>query len=165
MKKLILFFGIVLLGSSCTKNTTFFIVRHAEKDLSYKGDDHFRPLSVQGHQRAGVLARRLDKGKIVKIYTTEYLRVQQTGDSLRIKQHIDTVIYSAKKTYFLDKIKQDKLQGKTVLIIGHSNTVPEIIRNLGVKFDLKIIPDDEYNNLYQIKIKGENVLSFIPEKF
>jgi phosphohistidine phosphatase SixA len=165
MKKLILFFGIIFLFSSCTKNTTIFVVRHAEKDLSYKGDDHFRPLNTAGHQRAGVLAARLANEKIAKIYTTEYLRVQQTGDSLRIKQQIDTIIYSAKTTHFLDKIKHDKVQGKTIVIIGHSNTVPEIIRNLGVKFDLKIIPDDEYNNLYQVKIKGEKILSFKSEKF
>ncbi|MBB6002272.1 histidine phosphatase family protein [Arcicella rosea] len=165
MKKLIFFFGITLLFSSCAKEATIFVVRHAEKDLVYKGDDHFRPLNTAGHQRAGILAKRLANEKIAKIYATEYLRVQQTGDSLRINQKIDTAIYSAKTAYFFDKIKQDKVQGKNILIIGHSNTVPEVIRFLGVKFDLKIILDTEYDNLYLVKMKGKKVIDFKAEKF
>ena len=162
MKKWILFLAVVIFLCACTsKVSTVFVVRHAEKDLVYKGDDHFRPLSTSGHQRAGNLAKRLANEKITKIYATEYLRVQQTGDSLRINNQIDTTIYSARNAHFLDKVEPRK----NILIIGHSNTVPEIVRLLGANFDLKIIPESEYDNLYIVKIKDKKLVEFKAEKY
>lgn len=161
MKHLLLFlFSSALLSACTTTSHKIFVVRHAEKDIVFKGNDLLRPLNSVGNLRAGALQKKLSNENIQKIYVTEYLRVQQTGDSLRIKQSVDTLHYQAKNAYFFDRITHDKLSKKNILIIGHSNTVPDIIRYLGVPFTLKIIPDNEYSHLYIVTLKGKKVINF-----
>ncbi|WP_044171853.1 SixA phosphatase family protein [Flectobacillus major] len=167
MKKKIL--GCVLLGmlavSSCQNTYKIYVVRHAEKETNYKGDDHQRPLNQQGYARAGALYRRLEGENIQKIWVTEYLRVQQTADSLRINQKIDTLWYSAKDTFLKDNLQKAGVATKNVLIVGHSNTVPDIIRYFGVKFEPQNLPDSEYDNLYLITRKGKKNLHFESLKY
>jgi phosphohistidine phosphatase SixA len=129
----------------------YYLVRHAEKDT---GADP--ALTKAGYLRSGDLYRFLKNKKIGKIYTNQYRRIQLTADSLRIYQKIDTVHYLADLTG--DDLFQ-KLTGLkkavSILIIGHSNTIPVIIKRLGVTgFDLKEIPENEFDNLYFVKIKN-----------
>ncbi|MFY7827326.1 MAG: SixA phosphatase family protein [Flectobacillus sp.] len=159
-----LFLGMLSL-TACQTTQKIYVVRHAEKDVAFQGNDRVRPLNAQGHQRAGALNKRLAKAGIQKIFVTEYLRVQQTADSLRIKNQIDTLWYSAKDAVLSDNLEKAGVQNKTVLIVGHSNTVPDIIRKFGVNFETKILPDTEYDNLYIISRKKGKVLKFEASKY
>ncbi len=134
-----------------SKNVTYYIVRHGEKALGNNP-----PLSKIGQERAGDLYRKLKNKKIDLIFVSEYPRTGMTADSLRIYQHIDSVHYKADVTGndLFKKIKERRGKAKNILIVGHSNTLPGIIRKAGISsFTLKDIPDEEYNNLYIIKIK------------
>ncbi len=135
---------------------TFYLVRHGEKDTGSNP-----VLSQSGNARAGDLYRLLKDKKINKIYFTQYRRTMLTGDSLRIYEKTDTVQYKADVTGddLLKKLSVDAAKKENILVIGHSNTIPAIIRKLGAEFDLKDIPDNEYDNLYVLSFKnGEAVV-------
>lgn len=128
-----------------------YLVRHAEK---LSGNDP--SLTTEGNNRAGDLMRVLTDKKIARIYVTEYKRTQNTGDSLRIQSGIDTVHYLS-DTSCIDLVNKIKANGdlnRTILIIGHSNTLPTIIRKLGLlEYAAEDIPSNEFDNLFLIKFK------------
>lgn len=133
----------------------YYIVRHAEKDTGSNP-----PLSILGQKRAGDLYRKLKSKKIDLILVSQYLRTGQTADSLRIYQHIDTVHYKAdvSGTDLFNTLKKRAGNAKNILIVGHSNTLPGIIRRAGVtSFALKDIPDKDYHHLYLVKKKAGKI--------
>ncbi len=137
------------------KDGTYYIVRHAEKDTGSNP-----PLSKIGQERAGDLYRKLKNKKIDLIFVSQFPRTGMTADSLRIYQKIDTVHYAADITGadLFKKIKERSGNAKHILIVGHSNTLPGIIRRSGAtNFTLKDIPDEDYQRLYVIKIKKGKV--------
>lgn len=137
------------------RNINFYIVRHAEKDT---GADPV--LTKAGYLRAGELSRRLSKNKIDKIFVTPYRRTRLTGDSIRLYQKVDTISYKADLAGddLLNKINEN-LNLRNVLIIGHSNTIPAIIKRLGIPdFEISEIPANEYDNLFVISSRKNKPL-------
>jgi broad specificity phosphatase PhoE len=130
-----------------------YIVRHAEKVAT--GDDPV--LTDAGNKRAGDLMRKLRNQGIRRIYVSQFRRTQNTGDSLRIRLRIDTVHYLADTLCdkLLLAIRRHHDAGKTILIIAHSNTIPKIIRKLGVSnYPQPDIPDWQFDNLYLVTFTG-----------
>ncbi len=109
-------------------NTNIYLVRHAEKE---NGNDPL--LTEAGRKRAGDLARALKDRNIQRVYVTKYRRTQMTADSMRLLLGIDTVHYLADTTGedLFNKVKKNNDLGKAILVIGHSNTIPKIIRSIG----------------------------------
>ncbi|MDB5203355.1 MAG: hypothetical protein JWQ27_2764 [Ferruginibacter sp.] len=131
-----------------------YLVRHAEKDTVGKNPS----LSAAGRKRAGDLYRLLKEKHIGKIYTTRYLRTQMTADSLRIYQQTDTAFYKAdtSNAELINKILSGK-KGINILIIGHSNTIPALVRMLGGALDMKDLPDNAYDNIFILERKKRKV--------
>ena len=130
-------------------NHTFYIVRHGEKDT---GSNPI--LSAAGRKRAGDLYRVLKDKKIDLIFVSQYQRTAMTSDSLRLYKNIDTIHYTADATAeaLFKKINSLSCKQKNILIIGHSNTMPSIIRRAGVNnYTPKEIPDYEYDNLFVVR--------------
>ena len=158
MKYLLIFFALVGFQNSANAQqepgvTKIFIVRHAEKET---GKDPL--LTAAGNTRAGDLMRALQNEGIQKIYVSQYRRTQNTGDSLRLQLKIDTVHYLADTLCdnLINTIMEHSDFGKTILIIAHSNTVPQIIRKLGVTdYPFGDLPDNEFDNLFVITYKKE----------
>ena len=133
--------------------TKIFIVRHAEKE---SGKDPV--LTPAGSARAGDLTRTLPNEAVTKIYVSQYKRTQQTADSMRIQLKINTVQYMADTLCdnLVNTIMENADFGKTILIIAHSNTIPQIIRKFGVTdYPYGDIPDNEFDNLFVITYKKE----------
>lgn len=158
MKYLFVFLAFIGFESSANAQqepgvTKIFIVRHGEKET---GKDP--ALTPAGNTRAGDLMRRLKDEGIQKIYVSQYKRTQNTGDSLRLQLKIDTVHYAADTVCdkLITAIMEHGDFGKTILIIAHSNTIPQIIRKFGVTdFPNGDIPDNEFDNLFLITYKKE----------
>jgi broad specificity phosphatase PhoE len=134
-----------------TAGTKIYLVRHAEKDTGNNP-----PLTATGFKRAGDLMRTLKSKNIQRIYSTPTRRTMQTADSLRLLQNTDTLLYKADTTGegLFAKITAAGDAGKTILIVGHSNTVPKLIRKLGVTdYWVKDLPDNEFDNLFLITYK------------
>ena len=146
MKHSILYLSFILIGlsySSCT--TQLYFVRHAEK----RNSTDTTSLSPLGQARAVALSDLLIHSSIDSIYTTKYIRTQQTAQPLAHAIQKPIFIYN------LDSISQfsqrlRELKGKNVLIVGHSNTVPKMIQDIsGTKVEIK---DNDFDILFIVKI-------------
>ena len=131
--------------------TTVILVRHAEK----AGPTGDVPLNDAGFTRAKELARVLGSAKIAAIYTTPFRRVQQTADPLASALGIEPTVVKTSDTYARDVIAailRDH-KGETVLVVGHSNTTVDVLRQLGFA-DQPPIPDSEYDDLFVCTLGG-----------
>jgi|GEM_PF-302425 len=126
---------------SCT--STYYIVRHADKTGS--GDV---PLNALGQARAETLRDTLKDKKISSIYSTSYLRTQQTAQPTADHYNKAIITYSAFDTSSLSGAKS---LGKNRLIVGHSNTVPQVVHYLGGTLSFDEINEDDFDNLIILK--------------
>ena len=137
---------------SASTTTAVVLAMHAEKDLSSIQDP---PLSAEGEQRAERLAQMFGRskgvGRIDAIYVSDARRTQQTAAPLAERLGKQAIVVPAADTKGLVSRVMHEHEGGSVLIIGHSNTVPELIHELG-DIDVPPIGDDEYDTLYVLSI-------------
>jgi broad specificity phosphatase PhoE len=134
------------------KKGVIYIVRHAEKDA---GNDP--GLSAEGFQRSRdldlALKQKVYSRRIDRVYVTQYRRTQLTAEPIRISFKTDTAHYMADVTGDGLIAAMERFKGKKddhILIIGHSNTIPIILKRLGIYDYSKDIPDNEYDNLFTV---------------
>ena len=146
------------LPAGVTPQTRIYLIRHAEKATTPPDNP---PLSAAGKIRAGALLRRLKNSGISRMYVTQFLRTQMTADSLRLQKGIDTVHYLAEENGndLFNKIRIDSDFSRRILVIGHSNTIPDYILKLGVaNYPVTDIPSVQFNNLYIVYYKRKFLL-------
>ncbi|WP_368562091.1 histidine phosphatase family protein [Pseudoxanthomonas sp. UTMC 1351] len=133
---------------------SFIVVRHAEK----ANDDPEDPtLTATGRERAGRLATLLADEPITAVYATEFRRTQQTAQPAADQHRVPVTHYFSKGTIAelaAQWLRQHR-QG-AVLIVGHSNTVPEIVGALSGQ-NVEPISDSQYNRLYRVDIGADGV--------
>lgn len=122
--------------------TTVVIVRHAEK--SGTGDVD---LSTSGFSRAGVLAHVMEKAELDAIYTTDLKRTWQTADPTEAATGLTAIKFSPFETAALADHIRNNHTGGTVLVVGHSNTVDDVIEELGGPA-IGDLSEDEFDNLF-----------------
>jgi broad specificity phosphatase PhoE len=133
--------------------TTVVFVRHAEKALTPADDPG---LSEAGQRRAAELARQLAGVDVVAgvdaVYATAYRRSAETAKPVADALKLAVRSYDAADTeqFLTELVKAEK--GKIVLVVGHSNTVPAMIGNMGASKRVPPIADDEYDNIYIVSI-------------
>ncbi len=142
-------FLLAALFASCT--STFYIVRHAEKETAASGTSTDVPLSAAGAERAEALKELLKDKKIMRIYSTNYLRTKNTAAPLSTQLGIPVVVYNPSDSAFIPSVRE--LKGNT-LIVGHSNTVDDIINALTQTRQMSDLPDTQYGDLFILKRKG-----------
>lgn len=167
--KVCLFVITVFFLFSCSN--IIYVVRHAEKetgiDMATMKPTTDPPLSIDGNRRALKLKEILSNKNIKYIYSTNTLRTISTAKPLKeLFLGLPLNIYSSKPDSldaFLLQIK--KIRRGNVLIVGHSNTVDDIVNNLAGK---SVVPGDlkdyEYDNLFVLKRK-RNDYAFKNEKY
>lgn len=156
MKKLIIILAILFVGQQniYAQTTKIWVVRHAEKDLSDPKDKD-PDLSPEGKARAEALSKYLKGEKLDSIFSTNYKRTKLTGypTADKIGLAIKTYDQAAQKA-FVDGLKKNA-QGKKMLIIGHSNTVQEILVAFGAVKPVKDLTDDDYDYIFLLTLKGD----------
>ena len=110
------------------RTTTILLVRHAEKSGSPADDP---VLSPAGGARAELLARMLENSGLSAIYTSQYARTKLTAEPIARKFHVPLQAIDAANTNKLVDTILTKHSGGTVLVVGHSNTLPEIAEHWG----------------------------------
>jgi phosphohistidine phosphatase SixA len=148
MFKRALLIGLMLAATAtaASAQATIFLVRHAERnDSGAGGMGSDPPLSAAGRARAASLAGVLKDTKLTAVFATEFKRTQQTAAPTAQAQQLTVTTVPADKTAAL----VEKLKGATgaVLVVGHSDTVPEVIAALGVTTPVTI-SDTEFDNLF-----------------
>jgi 2,3-bisphosphoglycerate-dependent phosphoglycerate mutase len=133
--------------------TTVIFVRHAEK-AELPADDP--PLSDAGKLRVEELTRQLVKADVVQgidaVYATPYRRTVETAKPVADALGLPVNSYDAADTEAIMEriVKQHK--GKIILVVGHSNTLPALIGNMGASKKVPPIAEDEYDNIYIVSI-------------
>lgn len=134
--------------------TTIVLVRHAEKQVGAISD---APLSPEGDVRASRLAQMLggseEFGRIGRIYVTDTRRTQQTAAGVAQRLGLTPVIVDA-KTDSADLARRAirENRGHRALIVGHSNTVPEIVAALAHVQNVPAMGDDEFDTIYIVTV-------------
>lgn len=125
--------------------TTYYLVRHAEKvceDCTTCG------LSQEGNMRAAALANYLSDKGIDMIFASQCLRTSSTAQPTADRLGKPVSVYNTEQLdTFITTLKS--FNNKDVLIVGHSNQIPNMVQALSGK--RVFISDSDFDNIYVIK--------------
>ncbi len=139
---------------SAASTTTVFVMRHAEK-LTSNPQDPDPALAPAGEARALELAQffgRAPKGQgLDAVIVSEFRRAQDTVRPLANRLGVPVIVVPAEETRKTAKRALADNRGGRVLIVGHSDTVPEIVNELsGV--DVGPMSEADYGIVYLVTI-------------
>ena len=148
MKHLVLIFSIPLLLflTDAGAAPVIFIVRHAEKASSGDKDPD---LSVQGQKRADALADILQDSQITSVFVTEFKRTQRTAAPIATAVRLTPTVVPANDIGALVE-KLHALNGNA-LVVGHGNTIPDLLKALGIATPISI-SDDDYAEIFVVLV-------------
>lgn len=159
-KRRIFFFGllvmVMLAGFSTQAQTTVWIVRHGEKDLK-NPSDRDPSLSPDGQDRARELATLLQPKRVLAVYSTPFKRTRQTAEPTAYGHGVTIQTYDPADPAALASSVLRQHKGGGVLIVGHSNTVLELVEAFGIKRPMPSLTDDDYNYLFTLTIEGNSI--------
>lgn len=156
MKKLFLVLLFAPLISYGQEITTYYLIRHAEKnitDLTNKNPH----LTEEGRQRATRWTSVFKNIEFDIVYSTNLHRTLETARPLVLERGLSIRNYNPDQLYN-DAFKKLNA-GKSVLVVGHSNTTPLLANKILGKESYSEIDESVHNNLYIIQIINENVTS------
>lgn len=133
--------------------TTMIFVRHAERALEPADDPG---LNEAGKRRVAELTRQLVNADVIAgidaIYSTPFRRTLETAQPLATALGLEVNQYDpADNEAVLAEILK-AYKGKIILVVGHSNTVPTLIADLGASKKVPPIGHSEYDNIYIVSI-------------
>ncbi|WP_179319669.1 SixA phosphatase family protein [Winogradskyella helgolandensis] len=157
MKKLILIALISLFAfPSCNQKTekkedvsTYYLIRHAEKNRT-DPSNHNPELIDAGLKRAENWAKHFKDIKFDAVYSTDYNRTKQTALPTAKQNNLEIQLYNPSDLQIEAFIKKTK--GKTVLVVGHSNTTPKFANGLLGEEKYDDMADDNNGGLYIITV-------------
>ena len=116
------------------------------------------PLSPAGIERANELVRALAGTSIAAVYSTPYLRAEQTAGPLAKAHVLEPIIVKSKDTYAHDLVEMIRHDhpGETVVVVGHSNTTVDVLKQLGIA-NPPAIADSQYDDLFLVTLAGDSV--------
>ncbi|WOC40431.1 phosphoglycerate mutase family protein [Polaribacter sp. HL-MS24] len=153
-KNLLGFVFICICFFSCIseETTTYYLIRHAEKER--KDTTNRDPnLNKKGRERAVRWANYFKNIPLESIYTTDYKRTQQTATptaktkDITLKRNNPNTLYNS--------IFQLNTKGKSVLVVGHSNTTPAFANSILGEEKYQNMKDDDNATLFIVTIKGD----------
>lgn len=154
LRRSLFFVSLLISLTACSQ--TYYIVRHAEKAVPDAGNTMMAndpPLSDIGKARANTLLQTLQNEKIAYIFSTNTIRTRTTAEPL--SKHLNVAIQTYSSRPDSAFIRQLRSLKKDALIVGHSNTVDDIVNMLcneqKIPADLQ---DNEYDNLFIVTIKN-----------
>jgi broad specificity phosphatase PhoE len=141
---------------------TVILVRHAEKTST----DADTPLSAAGRARAAELARVLAGANVKAIYVSEFARTQQTAAPLAAKLSLTPVVVHTGNAQAKEIAKKIRAApgGDTLLVVGHSNTIPKILAELGVAAP-PAIAEGDYGDLFICTVPDKGTPTVVQVKF
>ena len=146
MRAVIFLFVILAAVSVASAETFVVIVRHAEKAANDPKDPD---LSSAGRARAEALAKILKDAGITAIFATEFKRTQETAAPIAKVSGVAPTIVGGKDIVTLTS-KLHQATG-TAVVVAHGNTIPGIIKALGIETPIQI-PDEDYTDLFVVTL-------------
>jgi broad specificity phosphatase PhoE len=166
-RKLLLLIALLLLSQLAVAQSdtvfvirTVFLVRHAERADEPRQDP---PLTEKGVARSAALARLLSTADIKAIYTSQFARTKLTAEPLAKQLGITPTAISLKSNpsnpraiaeestkETVDKILSN-VAGGSVLVVGHSNSIPDVIKMLGSDV-VPTIDEKKFDDLFLVTV-------------
>ena len=131
--------------------TVVFLVRHAERAEDGTSDP---PISDVGEARAELLAEMLRDAELTHVHTTDYLRTRATARPTAEEQGLEMVLYDPDDLEGF--ARQLRATPGRHLVLGHSNTTPDLVGALGGD-PHGSIDEMEYDRLYLLTLDDEDV--------
>jgi phosphohistidine phosphatase SixA len=154
------------------KPVTVFLVRHAEREDEPRQDP---PLKKEGVARSQELAKLLGSAGIKTIITSQFARTKQTAEPLAAKLNLTPISISLRSnpnnprliaeestTEVVNKILERS--GESVLLVGHSNSVPDVIKMIGGD-TVPTIDERQFNNLFIVTVYGKGKAKVVHLKY
>jgi probable phosphoglycerate mutase len=141
--------------SEIPDHALIFLVRHAEKQIGPEDS----ALSEAGRKRAAVLAGLLQDAGIDSIYSTDFKRARDTAAPLAIRLGLEVAIYDPAELG--DLAASIRNRGGRCLVVGHSNTTPELVGLLGGEPGAAIEEESEYDRLYVVTIGPDGTVATV----
>lgn len=173
---------LLLLAAPAAGLDTVWLVRHAEKVESWPADrdlDALQPLSREGTARAEALADRLKDAGIAAIYTSRTTRTLSTALPLAARNKIaltadDATTKPSEIPPFLARLRERHTGDRAVLLVGHSNTVPQLLVALGAapecyeKLGIKETPEggltvEGYEGVWRVEVAKKGCEGMVRE--
>lgn len=161
MKKflLLILFTFSLLNACNSKEmTTYYLIRHAEKDRTNKINKNPN-LNKKGQERVKIWANYFENIDLNAVYSTQYNRTMQTAKPIAESKNLAIKNYDPVKIY--DAVFQKETKGKKVLIVGHSNTTPSFVNKILGEKKYKKMNDRDNSSVYIVTIKGDEKINII----
>jgi broad specificity phosphatase PhoE len=154
LARLVLAAALLAPVSALAAPSIIYVTRHGEKAADGKDPD----LTAQGHARARTIATMLSKAGIKGVYSSTTTRTRQTGQPTATQAGVELQLYDPSKPQALiDKVKTAT---GAVLVVGHSNTVPDLVRMMGGAPGTPIA-DDEFDRLYQLIVNADGSVTTV----
>jgi phosphohistidine phosphatase SixA len=140
------------------KTTTYYLIRHAEKDQSDKTNRNPHLTDI-GLKRADNWANVLKNVKFDMVYSTDYNRTKETATPTAKANNVEVSFYDPRNMN--PKEFMEKTKGKTVLIVGHSNTTPTFTNGLLGEKKYDAIDHNNNANLYIVTVNKDSKTSTV----
>ncbi len=152
--------------SGVSEARTVYVIRHVEKAAEPRRDP---ALSVTGIEHLGVLQAMLRDVEFAGVYSSDYARTRLTAAAFVGGDEDAVTLYDADDSAGLVEVVkglefEGDGKGGNVLVVGHSNTVPKVLKELGVTEEV-VIGDGEYDNLFVVRIDELGVASLMQLHF
>jgi broad specificity phosphatase PhoE len=160
MKKILLIYIFIFtsLLSNAQEVTTYYFIRHAEK-LRVDKTERNPNLNLKGFKRAEAWKEVFSNISFDAIYSTDYTRTKLTAKPTADSKNLPILIYNPRDMY--SKAFQNQTKGKTILVVGHSNTT-NVFANKVLGFDkYQEIKDDNNSNLYIVTLTDKKASSVL----
>ena len=134
--------------------STFYLIRHAEKERINKSERDPK-LNEKGIIRALNWKDYFIDKDISKIYSTNYKRTLETVKPIEVAMGLTAILYSPSSIDYKNFISSNK--GEIVLVVGHSNTIPDFVNELINDQVYSQIDDLNNSNLYIVSLCESNI--------
>lgn len=131
------------------ETTTVVVLRHAEKSAAPAADPGLTP---EGEARARRLAALFAAAPVAAVYASDALRTRQTAAPLAARHGIEVTVRAGKDVRGLLEDIGRRYAGRTVVVVGHSNTVPQIVASLTRgRYDVQL-GDGEFDRVFVVTV-------------
>jgi len=154
------------------KPTTVFLVRHAEREEVPKQDP---PLKKEGVLRSQELARLLGSAGVKTIITSQSARTKQTAEAFASKAGLTVTSISLKSNPTNPRLIAEESTaevvnkilerpGENVLLVGHSNSLPDVIKMLGGDV-VPTIDERKFDDLFIVTVYARGKAGVVHLKY
>ena len=143
--------------------TTVVVVRHAEKAAEPANDP---PLTAAGQARAEALVDAVRGMPVRAVVSTNFARTRSTAAPLAERLALTPELVDARSPDHARQVAAGVLarhRGETVVVVGHSNTVPDIVAALGAPKPAPIC-DAEYDNLFVVRVPANGAAATVERR-